>query len=156
MTVMIAERKDAQTHREGRTSFHDVLVQSTVLILTCPLDATTRDMISTAELATLQPTANIINVGRGGVINEAALATALKEHRIGGAATDVFEVEPATREQCPLLDPAVPNLLLTPHVAWYSSSTIQGAMDMLRGNVEAFLAGKPQNVVIAGKSGVTA
>lgn len=151
MTVLIAERKGETTQRLGRETFEHVLKTCTVLICTCPLDDSTRDMISTAELSSMQPSANIINVGRGGVINEAALVTALKEHTIAGAATDVFETEPVTAE-CPLLEEGVPNLLLTPHVAWFSSRTIDGAMNMLRENVEGFLKGEPQNVVIAGRA----
>src|SRR6195952_3387202 len=94
MKVLIAERKGSSTAREGRTLFEEVLEQCTVLIMTCPLDSSTRNMIDEAELRTMKDDAIIVNVGRGGIINELALATALKERRIGGAATDVFETEP--------------------------------------------------------------
>lgn len=151
MKVLIAERKGAKEARDSRTAFDDALKQGTVFILTTPLDETTQDMISSTELELMDATSLLVNVGRGGVINEAALAKALREGKIAGAATDVFESEPATKENCPLLDPSIPNLILTPHIAWYSSRTIQGTVATVKDNVERFVAGQPQNLVIAGK-----
>ncbi|KAK3713167.1 hypothetical protein LTR37_008600 [Vermiconidia calcicola] len=156
MTVLLAERKGASHVREGRISFADVINFGTILMLTTPLDDSTRDMISTAELQTMDPTALLVNVGRGGVINEAALAQALKDGQIGGAATDVFEHEPATTENCPLLDPSIPNLILSPHVAWYSNRTIQGTVATVKANIEGFVAGRPRNIVVAGRSAAQA
>ena len=150
MRVLIAERKGASDVREGRIAFEDALRQGTVFIFVTPLDDSTRNMISTAELQLMDSTALLINVGRGGVINEAALARALKDGQIGGAATDVFEHEPATRENCPLLDASIPNLIISPHVAWYSSETIKGTLDMVKANIEGFVGGTPQNLIIAG------
>lgn len=152
MKVIIAERKGASTARDGRFPFEDVLKECTVLIMTCPLDPSTRNMIDEAELRTIRNDAIIVNVGRGGIINEQALASALKERKIAGAATDVFEHEPATRENCPLLDPEIPNLVLTPHVAWFSSATILGTKKVTKENLEAFAKGKPQNVVLGPKT----
>ena len=152
MRVLIAERKGESEVREGRVSFDQAIKQGTTFILATPLDDSTRDMISTPELEFMDPTALVINVGRGGVINEAALAQALRDGQIAGAATDVFEHEPATKENCPLLDPAIPNLIVTPHVAWYSSRTIKGTLETVKANIEGFVAGKPQNIVVAGKS----
>lgn len=152
MTVLIAERKGAGEVRPGRTAFPTTLKQGTVFMLTTPLDASTRNMISAAELETIDPSALIINVGRGGVINETALAAALRDGKIAGAATDVFASEPASKETCPLLDPSIPNLLLSPHVAWYSSRTINGTLEILKGNIEGFVRGQPRNVVVSGKS----
>lgn len=150
MKVLIAERKAAGHNRPGRTAFDTALKEGTVFIMVTPLDASTRDMISTPELDKMDPTALIVNVGRGGVINEAALADALRQGKIAGAATDVFASEPASKETSPLLDPSIPNLLLSPHVAWYSSRTINGTLDILKTNIEGFVAGRPQNVVISG------
>lgn len=152
MRVILAERKSSEETRPGRTAFDAALREGTVFMLVTPLDASTRDMISTAELERMDPTSLIVNVGRGGVINESALAKALNEGNIAGAATDVFASEPASKETSPLLDRSIPNLLLSPHVAWYSSRTINGTLDVLKNNIEGFVAGKPQNVVISGKS----
>ncbi len=149
MKVLIAERKDATETRSGRTAFNEALKQGTIFILVTPLDANTRDMISTAEFAAMGNTALVINVGRGGVINEPALAQALRDGQIAGAATDVFEHEPATKENCPLLDPTIPNLLLSPHAAWFSARTLRGTVATVKANIEGFAAGKPQNLVIS-------
>jgi len=151
MTVHVAERKGASEVREGRVPFETVLKECTAFIFVTPLDDTTRNMIDEAELTTMKPSALIVNVGRGGVVNEKALAQALKEGKIGGAGTDVFENEPATRETSPLLDPEVPNISLTPHVAWYASSTVNGTISTQKANLEGWVRGKPQNVVLQGK-----
>ena len=148
MRVLVAERKESSDTREGRTSFDKAIKEGTVFILTAPLDASTRDMFSSPEFEAMNQTALIINVGRGGVINESALVEALKAGKIAGAATDVFEHEPATKQNCHLLDPSIPNLILTPHIAWYSSRTIEGTIKTVKANIENFVAGKPQNAVI--------
>lgn len=105
-------------------------------------------MISTAELEAMDDTAIIVNVGRGGVIDEAAVVQALRDGKIGGFATDVFSPEPATKESSILLDPTIPNLILSPHIAWYSSKTISGTIETLKKNIEGFVAGTPHNVVV--------
>ncbi|KAI7535467.1 hypothetical protein KC331_g12014 [Hortaea werneckii] len=147
MQVLIAERKDAQQTREGRVAFAEAIRQGTILIVSAPLDNSTRRMIAGPELATMDPTARLINVGRGGVVDERALAQALKDRKIGGAATDVFETEPATATTSPLLEAGIPNLVLSPHIAWYSSKTKQGTLKTIKANLEAFVAGQPINVV---------
>ena len=151
MDVLIAERKGATKIREGRTAFEDAIKQGTVFIVNTPFDQDTRDMISTPDFEAMDKTALTINVGRGGVINEAALAKALKDGQIAGAATDVFETEPATKENCPLLDDSIPNLVLSPHIAWYSSRTIKGTVAMVKANIEGYVAGKPQNIIVEGR-----
>ncbi|KAK4987092.1 hypothetical protein LTR66_004558 [Elasticomyces elasticus] len=151
MTVLVAERKDARTVREGRTAFERVIEECTTLIVTCPLDASTRDMVSYAELKTMKPTAIIVNVARGGIVNETALADALRQGEIAGAGIDVFESEPAGPGSSPLLAHDVPNLTLSPHVAWYSSATIKGTQEVMKANVEGFVNGRSQNVVVEGR-----
>ncbi|TIA28135.1 hypothetical protein D6C78_10881 [Aureobasidium pullulans] len=153
MNVLIAERKGSSTTRAGRTSFEQVLRTSTTLFLTCPLDSSTHNMLSHHELTLLSPTSILINVGRGGIVNELALATSLKEGKLGGAGTDVFEHEPATRENCPLLAGDVPNLVCTPHLAWFSDRTVVGTKECVRDTIEAFVRGEPANIVVDGKRG---
>jgi glycerate dehydrogenase len=148
MKVIIAERKNATTIREGRISFDEAIKQSTLLIVVVPRDDETHNMISTAELSAMDDTAIIVNVGRGGVIDEAAVVQALRDGKIGGFATDVFSPEPATKESSILLDSTIPSLLLSPHIAWYSSKTISGTIETLKKNIEGFVAGTPQNVVV--------
>lgn len=151
MHVLIAERKGSSEARAGRTPFDDALKQGTFFVVVAPLDESTRNMISSTELEAMNPTSVIVNVGRGGVIDELALAKALKDGRIAGAGTDVFEHEPATKENCPLLDSTIPNLIVSPHIAWYSPKTINGTVAIAKANIEGFVAGRPQNVVVAGK-----
>ena len=147
MRVLIAERKEAQTVRDGRTAFDQAIKEGTLFIVVAPLDATTRGLISGAELHAMNHTALIVNVARGAIIDEQALAQALRDGQIGGAATDVFEHEPATRDNCPLLDPTIPHLILSPHIAWFSSRTLEGTLATVKKNLDAFVAGAPVNVV---------
>lgn len=148
MKVIIAERKDATSTREGRTSFADTIRQATLFIVVVPGNDGTRNMITSAELEAMDDTAIIVNVGRGGVIDETAVVQALRDGKIGGFATDVFAPEPATKESSILLDSTIPNLVLSPHIAWYSSKTITGTIETVKRNIEGFVAGTPQNVVV--------
>jgi glycerate dehydrogenase len=147
MRVIIAERKNATSIREGRTSFKDAIRQATLFILVVPGDDGTRNMISTTELDAMDDSAIIVNVGRSVVIDDAAIVQALRDGKIGGFATDVFSPEPATKETSILLDETIPNLILSPHIAWYSSKTIAGTIETVKKNIEGFVAGTPQNVV---------
>lgn len=147
MKVLIAERKNATTVREGRTSFSDAIRQATLVIVVVPRDNETYNMISTPELEAMDNTVNLVNTGRGGVVNEEAVAQALRDGQIGGFATDVYAIEPATKETSVLLDETIPNLILSPHIAWYSSKTLNGTFEVLGNNIEGFVSGKPQNVL---------
>lgn len=149
-TVLIAERKNAPDDqiRPGRTSFREVLLRSDVIIIGIPLDDSSRGLIGHEELSLMNEHAVLINVSRGGVVDEVALVQALREGWIGGAATDVFSREPAKKGQNALLDPSIPNLIVTPHVAWYASSSIQNLQETVKLNVESYVQGKPQNLVI--------
>ncbi|MBE3048417.1 hypothetical protein IMZ48_39115 [Candidatus Bathyarchaeota archaeon] len=148
MQVLIAERKGNPETRPGRVPFLQCLRRGTVFILAAHLNKTTRGMIGTSELAVMGPTSLLVNVGRGGIIDELALVKALKGNRIGGAATDVFAEEPATKANSPLLDPSIPNLLLSPHMAWYSKRTIENTRLVQKANLEGFVSGRMINVVI--------
>ncbi|KAK6423170.1 hypothetical protein LTR81_004118 [Elasticomyces elasticus] len=147
MRVLVAERKDSDTVREGRVSFSQAIGEGTIFMAAAPLDDTTRHMLGTSEFEAMDPTALLINVGRSGIVDGKALVAALQGGQIGGAATDVFEIEPATRENCILLDPSIPNLVLSPHIAWHSSKTFIGTNAVSKANLEAFVAGSPINVV---------
>lgn len=147
MKVIISERKNATSIREGRTSFADAIRQATLFIVVVPRDKETHNMISTAELEAMDDSAIIVNVGRGGVIDEAAVVQALRNGTIGGFATDVFAPEPATKDSSVLLDSTIPNLILSPHIAWYSSKTITGTIETVKKTIEGFVAGTPRNVV---------
>jgi glycerate dehydrogenase len=141
MEVLISEHKGAAEVREGRTPFEEVLRRSDVLTLHVPLNAGTRNMIGYEELKRLKPTALLINCARGGVVEEAALARALREGRLGGAGLDVLSKEPPDADN-PLLDPDLPNLIVTPHVAWAGRQAQQALADQLVDNIEEFVNGK--------------
>jgi glycerate dehydrogenase len=131
MEVLISERKGAGELREGRTPFEEVLRRADVLSLHVPLNAETRGLVGRAELA-------LLNCARGGVVDEAALAAALREGGIGGAGVDVLSAEPPGDDN-PLLDPSLPNLIVTPHVAWAGRRAQQALADQLVANIEAFV-----------------
>ena len=146
MHVLVSEHKGAATTREGYTPFDTVMRESDVISLHTPLTPKTRHMIGTREFGLMKPTALLINTARGNLVDEAALIDALKSQRIGGAGFDVLAVEPP-REGNPLLDLDLPNFILTPHVAWSSREAMQTLADQLVDNIEAFVAGRPSNVV---------
>ena len=118
--------------------------QSDILTLHCPLTPATTHFVNATTLSLMKPTAMIINTGRGPLVDEAALATALNEGRIAAAGVDVLSSEPPA-ETNPLL--AARNCTVTPHIAWATFEARQRLMDIAVGNVEGFLKGKVQNKV---------
>ena len=137
MEVLISERRGAEESREGRTPFEEVLRRSDVLTLHVPLSAETRGLIGREELGLMKPTAILVNCARGGVVDESALAAALREGTLGGAGVDVLSTEPPDANN-PLLDPDLPNLIVTPHVAWAGRLAQQTLADRLIDNIEEF------------------
>ncbi len=103
-------------------------------------------MIGEAELQQMKPGAILINCGRGGLVDEAALVAALKYGQIGGAGFDVLTQEPP-RDGNPLLKARLPNLIVTPHIAWASQEAANRLFDILLDNINRFVAGNPQNLV---------
>ena len=149
MRVLRADRKGAAVVRPGYTAFADVLATADAISLHCPLTAETQNLIGEAELKAMKPSALLINTARGSIVDEAVLMRALKEGWIGGAGFDVLTTEPPPADH-PMLDPALlalPNFLLTPHVAWSSRPAMQTLADQLIDNIEAFVAGAPKNRV---------
>jgi glycerate dehydrogenase len=132
--------------QEGLVDFPTILRDSDVITLHAPLTEQTRHMIGEAELAQMKPTAILINTARGGLVDERALADALRAGKLGGAGFDVLTEEPPKSGNV-LLDPSIPNLIVTPHVAWASLEAMQILADQLIDNIEAFMAGAPRNVV---------
>lgn len=141
MEVLISEHKGAGELREGRTPFAEVLRRADVLTLHVPLKAETRKMIGREELALLKRTAILVNCARGGVVDESALADALREGGLGGAGVDVLSAEPPDSNN-PLLAHDLPNLIVTPHVAWAGRQAQQALADQLVDNIEDFVNSK--------------
>lgn len=146
MRVSFAERKGARGTRSGFMPFEQVLAESDVITLHVPLTDETRNLIGAAELALMKPSVLLINAARGGVVDETALAEALQQGRIAGAGLDVLSLEPP-RAGNPLLELDLPNLIVTPHIAWASREAMQILADQLIDNIEAFVAGVPRNLV---------
>ncbi|MHB8534897.1 MAG: D-2-hydroxyacid dehydrogenase [Sulfuricaulis sp.] len=147
MRVLIAEHKDAAQVRPGYSPFETVLTESDVISLHSPLTPATRHLIGAAELKKMRRHVLLINTARGGLVDEAALAAALKRDEIGGAGFDVLTEEPP-RGGNSLLDINQANFILTPHVAWASREAMQIMADQLIDNIEAFVRGVPQNRVV--------
>jgi glycerate dehydrogenase len=132
--------------RPDRVPLNELLPQVDALTLHCPLNEHTRDMIGAHELSLLKPKAFVINTARGGLINEQALADALRNGHLAGAATDVLTVEPPVNGN-PLLSGDIPRLIITPHSAWGSQEARQRIVGQINENALAFQAGKPVRVV---------
>ena len=146
MKVLISEHKNAESIRAGRTAFNEVLEQSDVVSLHCPLTDDTRDMFGRREFELMKRVALLINTARGALVQDDALIAALREGLIAGAATDVLREEPP-RDGSPLLDLNLPNFIVTSHVAWASDEAMQALADQVIDNVEAFVAGRPRNAL---------
>ncbi|WP_316980141.1 D-2-hydroxyacid dehydrogenase [Shumkonia mesophila] len=130
------------------TPFDEVIETADVITLHCPLLPQTANTIAMPEFRRMKRSAIVINTARGGLVNEADLATALREGLIAGAGFDVVTPPEPPADNNPLLALLdLPNFILTPHVAWASREAQQALADQLIGNIEAFVAGRPRNVV---------
>jgi len=123
-----------------------LLAESDILSLHCPLTEQTHHLIDAQALATMKPDALLINAARGAVVDNAALAEALRRGVIGGAGIDVLDQEPPNGDH-PLLAPDIPNLIITPHIAWAARESRQRVIDQVSENIQAFMAGDPRRVV---------
>ena len=127
-----------------QSTIDEVFEQADVISLHCPLTPETQHLVNAQRLALAKANALLINTSRGPLVDNAALATALVDGRIAGAALDVLDVEPPPEDN-PLL--TAPNCLITPHIAWYAAEARQRLMQIGADNLAAFLDGKPVNVV---------
>jgi glycerate dehydrogenase len=128
----------------ARVPLDELFAAADVLTLHCPLTDATRHLINAQRLSLMKPTAFLINTGRGPLVDEAALAAALREGRLAGAAVDVLSTEPPAADN-PLL--SAPRCIVTPHIAWRSIEARQRLMDLAAENLRSFLKGQPINVV---------
>jgi len=145
MRVLFADHAPPKAAGVEFTPAAQVLAEADVVSLHLPLMPQTRNLIGVRELAAMKPDALLINTARGGLVDEQALADALKKGAIGGAGFDVLSAEPP-RQGNPLLELDLPNFILTPHVAWSGRQAMQALADQLMDNVEAFVRGEPRNV----------
>jgi glycerate dehydrogenase len=147
MRVLFSDYKGTTGMGPLYTPFEQVLRQSDVITLHTPLIPTTRNMIGAAEFAVMERRPLLINTARGGLVDEDALAEALREGRLAGAGFDVATIEPPPKDHVLMRLLEMPNFILTPHVAWASREAIQSLADQLVDNVDTFVAGKPKNIV---------
>ena len=145
MRVLVGDRRGVAP-RPGRVAFEAVLAEADVLSLHCPLTPATRHLIGAAELAAMKPGATLINTARGALVEPHALLAALRSGHLAGAGIDVLDVEPPV-DGHPLLDADLPNLIVTPHVAWASRASMERLGEQLIGNLEAWERGEPRNLV---------
>lgn len=124
----------------------ELLQRSDIVTLHCPLTAETKGLIGAEQLAAMKPTAYLVNTARGPVVDSHALAEALREGRIAGAACDVFDQEPPLPADCPLLH--CPNILVTPHIGFYTAESMVERADIVFKNLYAWLDGKQENVIL--------
>ena len=132
------------TRAGGRPELESIFRSSDVVSLHCLLTPDTRELINAATLAWMKPSALLLNVSRGALINECDLAAALNAGRIAGAGLDVLSVEPPPADN-PLL--TAKNCLITPHIAWAAQGSRARLLDHSIANLRGFLAGQPVNVV---------
>jgi glycerate dehydrogenase len=147
MQVLIAQRPGTPA-ATGRTPLKHLLSEADVVSLHCPLTATTRNLIDSTELKLMRRDAILVNTARGGIVNEHALVQALQTGQIAAAAVDVLSEEPP-RGGNPLLERSLPNLLITPHIAWAGVNARQTLINEIATNIRAFLDGRPRNIVQA-------
>lgn len=148
MDALIAARPGSDNVPADRAPLDRVLERADVLSLHCPLTDATRGLIGRAELARMKATALLINTARGGLVDPAALAAALRNGALGGAGIDVLGQEPPV-DGDPLLADDIPNLIVTPHCAWGTRAARQRLVEQVHANIAAFRAGTPRNVVNA-------
>jgi glycerate dehydrogenase len=132
--------------RADRLPLDELLPQVDALTLHCPLNEHTKNLIDAPQLALMKPTAYLLNTARGGLVNEQALADALRRGHLGGAATDVLIQEPPT-DGNPLLADDIPRLIVTPHSAWGAREARQRIVGQMSENAAAFFSGAPKRQV---------
>jgi len=132
------------------SAIDEMLKQSDYVVLAAPLVAQTQGLVNAARLAAMKPTAFLINVGRGAQVDEVALADALRNQRIAGAALDVFEKEPLPPDS-PLWD--LENLLITPHTGGLTEKLWHRHYELFSQNLRRYLAGQPLQFVVDKRRG---
>lgn len=134
----------AARHKVSFVDFEDLLSQSDFIVLAAPVTGETRGLFGRAQFVRMKRSAVLVNVSRGMLVDETALAEALRDGLLRGAAQDVFVVEPPPSNYALL---QLSNFVATPHVAWGTREAVQTLLDVAISNVEAFLDGHPQHVV---------
>jgi len=130
---------------EGRIPMDELLQQSDIVSLHCPLTVQTINLIDEKSFKKMKANSILINTARGGIVNEAHLLEALRTRQIAGAGIDVLSKEPP--QNSILIKENLPNLIVTPHIAWASAEARQRLVEEIGKNIDAFFAGEPRNIV---------
>lgn len=138
------KRSDSEEKVYNFVEMEELLEKSDVISLHCPLSLETQGLINRNTIAKMKKGVLLINTSRGGLIIEQDLRAALESGKVGGAAVDVVSIEPIQKDN-PLLN--APNMIITPHIAWASKEARQRLLDITIENLQAYLRGKPINVV---------
>jgi glycerate dehydrogenase len=147
MRVLIAGRKGEEHAPAGRVPFAQMLSESDIISLHCPLTPHTRNLLAMPEFHQMTRRPVIINTARGGLVNEADLVRALDDGLIGGIGFDCLTSEPPRADNPLLAVAGRPNVIITPHCAWASATAMQTLWDQVIANIESFQSGAPANVV---------
>lgn len=148
MKVLICSRTHKELPKGGairQVDREELFTKSDIISIHCPLFDDTKNLINADSISLMKKSALIINTARGGCIDEAALANALNEGRIAGAAVDVVTVEPMAEDN-PLL--TAKNMIITPHIAWAPRETRARLLGVVGENLGAYLQGRSQNVIL--------
>lgn len=146
MKVKAFTSKEIEELPDGvaKATFDEIFKTSDVISLHCPLNPSTRHIISKDSLSLMKPSAILINTGRGQLVNEEAVAEALKKGKLGAFCADVLSTEPPSPSN-PILH--APNTYVTPHIAWATFEARKRLMDLAVSNLKSYLSGNPSNVV---------
>jgi len=147
MQVLVSVRPGSNKIADDRVSFDEMLDRSNVISLHCQLNDQTRNLFGADEFRRMKSDAILINTARGALVDSVALADALRNGEIGAAAVDVLPQEPPV-DGDPLLKYTGDNLIITPHIAWATNESRQGAIREIAANVDAFLRGEKRNRVV--------
>lgn len=145
MSINVCQRPGGKS-KAGRVSFDEILTQSDVLTLHCPLNSETRNLLGKKEFQRMKNSAIVINTARGAIINSQDLIEALESGEIAGAGIDVLDKEPPPQDH-PLLQCNLPNLLISPHNAWATRETRQRLVNELADNLSGWINNSPKNIV---------
>jgi phosphoglycerate dehydrogenase-like enzyme len=146
MRVLGWSRRRKELPWVEQTTLEDLLTRADVVSVSVAFTPDTQSLLDDERLALMKPTAIVVNTARGGIVDDKALCRRLEAGLLGGACLDVFSIEPPGEAQLEQLA-RVPNLLVTPHIAWHTPETLARQFGGMTDNVLTFLEGRPRNLV---------
>lgn len=147
MNVVYTSRTAKTNSVATQVNLKDLLGRSDIISVHCSLTTETENLIDNQAIDAMQDHAILINTARGGIVNEEAAVKAIQQNKIGGLAFDVLATEPPQGNSPLLRISTQDNVIITPHIAWASEQAMQSLATILSKNIDAFLSGKPQNIV---------